>query len=266
VSKRGLGVREIDRARIKVVPACILLGSKHNCQVGSYTVAGHPNAHATTIQIKKRHQVFDHEGKKAVQRIEFADATGRALPGANMLAVEAQEVGGATHHENYAAGTSRVPPKHCGEGASLVLVFSTSSEADQFAASFFRSFGVPVASLEAGLEKFIFDAKRASFAPYCSVLSRLVGYAMPPCSQCAGISHRDLCLDGRTVAAPAVHKPSKAFDPTSSLRGFGGDNVFALPDFSVPPLLWWGKPLLKPRRRFICCFPCSTLLSRAPCA
>lgn len=242
VAKRGLGVRSIDRDRIKVLPACILAGSKHNCQVGSYRVTGSAHARAASVQIKKRHHITDHEGKKAVQRIEFVHASGRVLQSAgsiDMLAVEVQEVGGATHHENYAAGTSRVPPKHCGEGASVVLVFATAFEAARFAAAFLDAFGVPVAGLERGLEKFIFDAKRAAFAPYCSILTRLTGYVMPPCSQCAGINHRDLCLDGRSVAAPAVHKPAKAFDPTALMRDFGVGNMFTMPyaaptDFSDP--------------------------------
>jgi hypothetical protein len=232
VAKHGLGVRAIDTSRIRIVQASAIAQSRHNCQVGQYQIAGSQQCpsggrsphSAAAMHVRKRHYVHDSHGRRApVLHLEFVDANGTALPAVPVLvAVEAQEVGGSSHHNNYSAGTSRVPPKHCGEGASLVIVFSSPKDAESFTAAFKALFTVDVTWLEPGLERFIFDAKRAAFAPYCSILQRTAGpEKLPACSQCVKIRQRDLCLDGdRPVPVSGTNDitPAKDFTPTC---GFG---------------------------------------------
>lgn len=185
--KDGFGARTIDRRRIRILPAHMITTRYLSCQWSRYTLADNRGE----VLIRKRESVKDEKiGRKPVHRIEYSPipVQGKAVSGCHdgFAFADHQEVGGHETGERYASGKGDVPPKHHGDGSSIVLIFFDKEGAAEYSDRLFKQSGVRLTELVPGLEAFVYDSKRSAFAPSCDILTRVLGYnaAEPYCRLC----------------------------------------------------------------------------------
>ena len=216
--RQSHGNRLISTERIRIIPFTCITTREATCQQSVFGLGA-----SGGVTIKKRQMVDGPDGKIRMQRLVFhaaknassssssatgaladnSEGTNALLPSfssfmsSEVLLVDHQEVGGTATSERYAVGTARVPPKHFGADSSVVCVFADEAAACRFDTLFVTfTAGTAPWRLQSGLERFIFDSKRASMAPYCSILTRVAGVTpCPCCAVCGSIVKKKPCLD-----------------------------------------------------------------------
>lgn len=167
--RKGRGNRRIPADLLRIIPGELIKSHETTCQQAIFVFKDKKR-----IVIKKRSVVSGPMGmRQRMQELTFEGADGNK---STILMVDHQEVGGQLQSLRHANGNARVPPKHFGEGASVVCVFESETIANEFDTRF-RDFTdqvqAPWRLASGSSEQYVFDSKRASMAPYCSILTRV---------------------------------------------------------------------------------------------
>ena len=174
------GKRLIENDRLRVLTGITI--TERTCQhTCGFLSSGEP------FVIKKRYKNYSPEiieqysAPVRMERLIVNEST-------EVLILNHNEVGGMNGcNSRYSTGQARVPPYHIGNGSSLVLMFRTAEDAE-LTNSFTRQ-------LRAGFSTFVFDSKRAGFAPYCKIMEDLSGPPIRPCPQCEAPKKIQVLLD-----------------------------------------------------------------------
>lgn len=164
--EKKCGIRDVPKELVRIIPHDAIEEITSSCQKTTIKLVG-----GKVVTINKRVVVTTERWEKHMQSVCVGDK--------HVLIVDHQEVGGNETSDRYAKGTARVPAKHFGKGASVVIVCETDKESAQLD-DLFRDL-LEITLWQVGSDVlFIFDSKRASMAPYCSILGCVVNATRRP--------------------------------------------------------------------------------------
>ena len=185
------GSKLINSNKILIISSKFISNRNSSCQLLNIEFLNNYK-----IQINKRSKIIIDENHFNCYKLIIYNNKDKIL--SEHKIVDAVEIAGDNLSDRHPHGTARIPGFHFGDNSSIVLTFINSKDKENFYNIFYNIFNFNLMKLSNGEELYIFDSKRTTFVPYCSILNNVINDNPVKCKNCSSISHdkyKTSCLD-----------------------------------------------------------------------